>query len=425
MLGIDELSSFSSHSGALSSQRTLGPQRLGAGEDEARGGRRRRGDKHAGGRRLMEAATTNHRRLRRRRRRRARHAATRGKEARNSRRGHRTAAAAAAAVRERLASRRGGAAVSRSVKGVKKKKAQKNSSPRQRGFFGAREKQFLLRARGLSKKERERESKEQLFPSSLNLNRIMSGGKGIGIPVKLLHEAAGHVVTVRRGRGKKRNGTLSIVKLSADGSSLVLPSVDCEAFASSLCRSPRIAAGERSELLTKSRFQRSTAGFRASGKSEERDRFGRRRRHLSATSTFLLLSLSPSNSPPSPPPLFLKTHIRCRLIPSQVELKSGETFRGDLAETEDCWNLQLRNVTSTARDGRVAHLEHVFVRGGRVRLLVVPEMLKHSPMFKRIADLSSSGKAEWKAAAAGRGGGGGKGGGAKGRGGGGRGRGKA
>ena len=118
------------------------------------------------------------------------------------------------------------------------------------------------------------------------------------------------------------------------------------------------------------------------------------------------------------------THTRTHTKTPQVELKSGETFRGDLAETEDCWNLQLRNVTSTARDGRVAHLDHVFVRGGRVRLLVVPEMLKHSPMFKRIADLSSSGKTA--AAGAGRGGGGGKAGGAKGRGGGGgRGRGKA
>lgn len=110
---------------------------------------------------------------------------------------------------------------------------------------------------------------------------------------------------------------------------------------------------------------------------------------------------------------------------NQVELKSGETFRGDLAETEDCWNLQLRNVTSTARDGRVSHLDHVFVRGGRVRLLIVPDVLKHSPMFKRIADLSSSGKAERRAKAAAADRGGGK---AKGRGGGsggGKGRGKA
>lgn len=51
----------------------------------------------------------------------------------------------------------------------------------------------------------------------------------------------------------------------------------------------------------------------------------------------------------------------------QVELKTGETYRGDLAETEDNWNLQLKNVTATARDGRVSRMEHVFVRGAKVR----------------------------------------------------------
>ena len=33
----------------------------------------------------------------------------------------------------------------------------------------------------------------------------------------------------------------------------------------------------------------------------------------------------------------------------QVELTSGETYRGDLAETEDNWNVQLKNVTATAK----------------------------------------------------------------------------
>ena len=37
-----------------------------------------------------------------------------------------------------------------------------------------------------------------------------------------------------------------------------------------------------------------------------------------------------------------------------VELKSGETFRGELFECEDNWNCQLRDVTATARDGRGA-----------------------------------------------------------------------
>ena len=34
---------------------------------------------------------------------------------------------------------------------------------------------------------------------------------------------------------------------------------------------------------------------------------------------------------------------------TQVELKSGETYRGELNDAEDNWNCQLKNVTATAR----------------------------------------------------------------------------
>ena len=33
----------------------------------------------------------------------------------------------------------------------------------------------------------------------------------------------------------------------------------------------------------------------------------------------------------------------------QVEIKSGETYRGELWEAEDNWNLQLKSVTATAK----------------------------------------------------------------------------
>jgi small nuclear ribonucleoprotein D3 len=36
------------------------------------------------------------------------------------------------------------------------------------------------------------------------------------------------------------------------------------------------------------------------------------------------------------------------------------------------------------QDGRVSHLEHIFVRGSRVRFVIIPDMLKNAPMFKRI-----------------------------------------
>lgn len=67
-----------------------------------------------------------------------------------------------------------------------------------------------------------------------------------------------------------------------------------------------------------------------------------------------------------------------------LELKNGELLRGELHEAEDNWNVQLSNVTATGRDGKVTHMEHIFVRGSRVRFVIVPDILKNAPMFKRI-----------------------------------------
>lgn len=135
-----------------------------------------------------------------------------------------------------------------------------------------------------------------------------------------------------------------------------------------------------------------------------------------------------------------------------VELKSGENYRGELIEAEDNWNCQMKNVQATAKvrtrashcverctrtpvhaftpggsikrhtgqlthafeqDGRASNLEHIFVRGSRIRcafagasgllccdkcsrvwllsaavlphrFMIIPDMLKNAPMFKRI-----------------------------------------
>ncbi len=48
-------------------------------------------------------------------------------------------------------------------------------------------------------------------------------------------------------------------------------------------------------------------------------------------------------------------------------------------------NVQLKDVTYTARDGRVSQLEQVYLRGSQVRYFIVPDMLKNAPMFKNIA----------------------------------------
>lgn len=67
-----------------------------------------------------------------------------------------------------------------------------------------------------------------------------------------------------------------------------------------------------------------------------------------------------------------------------IELKSGELYRGSLIECEDNWNCQLENITYTAKDGRMSQLEHVFIRGSKVRFMIIPDMLKNAPMFKRL-----------------------------------------
>lgn len=50
------------------------------------------------------------------------------------------------------------------------------------------------------------------------------------------------------------------------------------------------------------------------------------------------------------------------------------------------------------RDGRVAQLENVYIRGSKIRFLILPDMLKNAPMFKR-----QGAKAASSAAASGRG----------------------
>jgi len=67
-----------------------------------------------------------------------------------------------------------------------------------------------------------------------------------------------------------------------------------------------------------------------------------------------------------------------------VELKTGEVFRGKLDEAEDNMNVHLSNCTKTGRDGRVNTLSNCFVRGSHVRFMVLPDILKNAPFFKKI-----------------------------------------
>lgn len=65
------------------------------------------------------------------------------------------------------------------------------------------------------------------------------------------------------------------------------------------------------------------------------------------------------------------------------ETNTGEVYRGKLIEAEDNMNCQMQNITVTYRDGQIGQLENVYIRGSKIRFLILPDMLKNAPMFKR------------------------------------------
>jgi len=74
-----------------------------------------------------------------------------------------------------------------------------------------------------------------------------------------------------------------------------------------------------------------------------------------------------------------------------LETTTGEVFRGKLIEAEDNMNCQISGVTVTYRDGRTSSLELVFIRGSKIRFMILPDMLKNAPMFKRIGQKGGTG----------------------------------
>ncbi|PKU59226.1 putative U6 snRNA-associated Sm-like protein LSm4 [Dendrobium catenatum] len=86
-----------------------------------------------------------------------------------------------------------------------------------------------------------------------------------------------------------------------------------------------------------------------------------------------------------------------------VELKSGELYRGSMIECEDNWNCQLENITYTAKVPFIFFLSSLSSRDAlgqgwgmvkchnlsmfsseEVKFMVIPDMLKNAPMFKRL-----------------------------------------
>ncbi len=50
-----------------------------------------------------------------------------------------------------------------------------------------------------------------------------------------------------------------------------------------------------------------------------------------------------------------------------LETVTGEIFRGKLIEAEDNMNIHMQEIIMTARDGKTSSLQHVYIRGSKIR----------------------------------------------------------
>mmetsp|Transcript_6033 Transcript_6033/g.7864 ORF Transcript_6033/g.7864 Transcript_6033/m.7864 type:complete len:94 (-) Transcript_6033:199-480(-) len=69
------------------------------------------------------------------------------------------------------------------------------------------------------------------------------------------------------------------------------------------------------------------------------------------------------------------------------KMKNGEIYRGLLITAEDTMNMTLSDVVRTARNGQVSKLPSVYLRGGGVRFIALPDVLKNAPAFKKVATM--------------------------------------
>ncbi|XP_062963302.1 small nuclear ribonucleoprotein Sm D3-like [Cynocephalus volans] len=81
------------------------------------------------------------------------------------------------------------------------------------------------------------------------------------------------------------------------------------------------------------------------------------------------------------------------------QTNTSKVYRGKLIEVEGNMNYQISNITVTYRDGRVAQLERVYIRGSNICFLILPDMLKNALMLKSMKNKNQGSGANWGKAA--------------------------
>ena len=66
-----------------------------------------------------------------------------------------------------------------------------------------------------------------------------------------------------------------------------------------------------------------------------------------------------------------------------IETRRGEIVRGLLFEAEDMMNLYVKNAVVWSVEGRKRKVDQLYLRGCEVVFIIIPQMLRHAPMFQR------------------------------------------
>lgn len=70
-----------------------------------------------------------------------------------------------------------------------------------------------------------------------------------------------------------------------------------------------------------------------------------------------------------------------------IELRNGEIYRGLLNESEETMNCLVTDVVMTAKDGRITKMENVYIRGSQIKFMILPDLLKNSPILDKVKQL--------------------------------------
>ncbi len=67
-----------------------------------------------------------------------------------------------------------------------------------------------------------------------------------------------------------------------------------------------------------------------------------------------------------------------------IELKSGDTYRGFLEESQDNMNCTMKDCTKVSSTGKESQVQIAYIRGSQINFIILPDMLQKAPFFNRI-----------------------------------------